>query len=323
MDTPYCLAGLTAAALALALGRPYIAYLTSWKIGQVIREEGPQSHHAKSGTPSMGGWLILIPALVVGLAMAPRQAECWLYGAVIAGYALVGWLDDYLIIKKRSNKGLGARQKLAGQILVAGLFGIGLWWLGHGTSVRLPFSGGQGLLDLGPFYYALLVFVMVGTTNAVNLTDGLDGLAAGTVAIALAGLAWLLLAFGQLAQPAGIVVLLMAMVGGCLGFLWYNCHPAQVFMGDTGSLGLGAAVAGAAVLGRLEFWLIPLGAVFIVETLSVIAQVAYFKRTGGKRLFKMSPLHHHFELSGWKETQVVSRFYLAAIACATLAVVIF
>ncbi|MFN3428557.1 MAG: phospho-N-acetylmuramoyl-pentapeptide-transferase, partial [Candidatus Sericytochromatia bacterium] len=242
---------------------------------------------------------------------------------VILGYAFVGWLDDYLKVKKRHNKGLSAKQKMAGQILVAAGFGVGLHLLGHGTSVILPFTNGQGLLELGWLYYVLLVFVMVGTTNAVNLTDGLDGLAAGTVAIALAGLTLVLSSYSHFDNLGGVQILLWATIGGCLGFLWYNCHPAQVFMGDTGSLGLGAVVASAAVMGKLEFWLIPLGAVFIAETLSVMLQVAYFKRTGGKRLFKMSPLHHHFELSGWKETKVVSRFYLAGAASALIAIALF
>ena len=278
MFVPYSLALLAAALFAIAMGRPYIEYLKRWKLGQIIREEGPQSHHAKAGTPSMGGWIILAPALVVTAVATKLPPEVALLSAVVLGYTFVGWLDDYLIVKKRHNKGLSAKQKLAGQILVAVGFAVGLHVLGHGTAVILPFTNGQGLLELGWFYYALLIFIMVGTTNAVNLTDGLDGLASGTVAIALAG---------------------MTLVLGTYGHFANNCHPAQVFMGDTGSLGLGAVVAGAAVMGRLEFWLIPLGAVFIVETLSVMAQVAYFKRTGGKRLLKMSPLHHHFELSGW------------------------
>jgi phospho-N-acetylmuramoyl-pentapeptide-transferase len=323
MFVPYSLALLAAAFFAIAMGRPFIEYLKRWKLGQIIREEGPESHKAKSGTPSMGGWIVLGPALVVTAVATRLPAEVILLSLVILGYAFVGWLDDYLKVKKRHNKGLSAKQKMVGQILVALGFGVGLHLLGHGTSVILPFTNGQGLLELGWFYYALLVFVMVGTTNAVNLTDGLDGLAAGTVAIALAGLTLVLSSYSHFANLGGVQILLWATIGGCLGFLWYNCHPAQVFMGDTGSLGLGAVVASAAVMGKLEFWLIPLGAVFIAETLSVMLQVAYFKRTGGKRLFKMSPLHHHFELSGWKETKVVSRFYLAGAASALLAIALF
>ena len=323
MFVPYSLALLAAALLAIAMGRPFIELIKRWKLGQIIREEGPASHHAKAGTPSMGGWIILAPALLVTAVLTPMRGEVLLLTLAILGYTFVGWLDDYLIVKKRHNKGLSAKQKLAGQILVAIGFAVGLHLLGHGTAVILPFTNGTGMLELGWAYYALLVFILVGTTNAVNLTDGLDGLAAGTVAIALAGLTLALAAYGHFPHLAGVQVLLWAVEGGCLGFLWYNSHPAQVFMGDTGSLGLGAVVAGAAILGKLEFWLIPLGAVFIAETLSVMLQVAYFKRTGGKRLFKMSPLHHHFELSGWKETKVVSRFYLAGAASALLAIALF
>lgn len=313
------LTALVAFALALVAGRPYIHYLQQWKLGQIIRVEGPESHHAKAGTPSMGGWLILGPALLALPIAGWHNMAVWLLAATILGFALVGWLDDYLIVKKRSNKGLSPRQKLAGQILVGAAFAAGLWYLGRGTTIMIPVL--HQPFDLGPLYWPLLVFIMVGTSNAVNLTDGLDGLASGTVAIALSGLALALVGIGQnLAQPE-LLALIAAVIGGCLGFLWFNCHPAQVFMGDTGSLGLGAAVAGAAALGHLELWLIPLGAVFIAETLSVMIQVTYFKRTGGKRFFKMSPLHHHFELSGWKETKVVGRFYLvgAALALATVA----
>ena len=310
---------LAALGVAIAAGKPVIELLRVVKFGQVIREEGPESHKAKAGTPSMGGWLILGPALAVLPFFGPLPAEVWLLAATILAFAFVGWLDDWLIIKKKSNKGLSPRQKLAGQILAGAGFAGGLAYLGHGTTILLPFTGGQGTLDLGLAYHALLVFIMVGTSNAVNLTDGLDGLASGTVAIALIGLGACLLAYAPGIAP-GALVLVAAMIGGCLGFLWYNAHPAEVFMGDTGSLGLGAAVAGAAVLGRLELWLVPVGALFIAETLSVMIQVAYVKRTGGKRFFKMSPLHHHFELSGWKETKVVARFYLVAAVCSVAAV---
>ncbi|HEY9722709.1 MAG TPA: phospho-N-acetylmuramoyl-pentapeptide-transferase [Oscillatoriaceae cyanobacterium] len=320
MFAPLTLAVLLAFVLALALGRPMIGFLTRWKLGQIIREEGPESHKAKAGTPSMGGWIILIPALVAAAILTPMHGELLLLAFAILGNAFVGWLDDYLIVKKRSNKGLLPRYKMLGQLLVAGAFAGGLYWMGHGTRVLLPFTHGQGSLDLSYAYYALAIFIMVGTTNAVNLTDGLDGLCAGTVAIALLGLGLALYTYAHFATLPGALVLVAALIGGCLGYLWYNWHPAQVFMGDTGSLGLGGAVAGLAIVGHLELWLIPIGAVFIAETLCVMLQVAYFKRTGGKRLFKMSPLHHHFELSGWKETKVVGRFYLVGAAGALLAI---
>ncbi|HEY9899658.1 MAG TPA: phospho-N-acetylmuramoyl-pentapeptide-transferase [Pantanalinema sp.] len=322
LSFPVALTPLLSMLLAIAVGGPFIAYLQRWKMGQSIRQEGPQSHHAKAGTPTMGGWLIVGPALVVATVGAAVSGalhrDVVAAMAVVLAYALIGWLDDYLIIKKRQNKGLSARQKLAAQIGSGALFAAYLAWSGHGTTVMLPVS--HALWDLGWAYYPLLVLVMTSTTNAVNLTDGLDGLAAGTMAIAFGGLAWLVLHLGGAfpAQP-GAVVLLLSLVGACLGFLWFNSHPAQVFMGDTGSLALGAAIAACAVLARLELFLIPLGAVFVAETLSVIAQVASFKTTG-KRIFKMSPLHHHFELSGWAETKVVQRFYLVGALMAIVTV---
>lgn len=320
---PFTSALLLSMVLAIALGRPLIGFLQRWKLGQIIREEGPQAHHAKAGTPSMGGWIFLLPALAVTALAAPLQPEVWLLVGAVFAFGLVGFVDDYLIVKKRSNKGLTPKQKLAGQTLAGIAFAAGLHLLGHGTSVLIPFTHGQVAFDLSYAYYPLLVFVMVGFSNAVNLTDGLDGLASGTVAVALGALAFALSSYGHMPGLGGVEVFLAALIGGLLGFLWYNGHPAQVFMGDTGSLALGAAVAGAAAMGRLEIWLLPVGAVFIAETLSVMLQVAYFKRTGGKRLFKMSPLHHHFELSGWKETKVVNRFYLVGAACALFAVVFF
>ena len=319
---PLSLALVATAFLAIALGRPYIAYLKAWKIGQSIRQEGPQSHQTKAGTPTMGGWIIVAPAMLVTLSVTligggRPSADLLAAMGVVLGYAFVGWLDDYLIIKKRSNKGLSARQKLAGQIGIAVAFALYLAVSGHGTSVMIP--GLHTLWDLGWAYYPLLVLVMVGTTNAVNLTDGLDGLAAGTMAIAFAGLAWLLTQYASFDGLGGITLLLLTLVGGCLGFLWYNSHPAQVFMGDTGSLALGGAIAACAVMGRLELYLIPLGIIFVAETLSVILQVWSFKTTG-KRIFKMSPLHHHFELSGWAETKVVQRFYLVGGLMALLTI---
>ncbi|MEB3329026.1 MAG: phospho-N-acetylmuramoyl-pentapeptide-transferase [Candidatus Sericytochromatia bacterium] len=309
--------------LALTGGRPMIGWLHRVKFGQVIREEGPSSHQAKAGTPSMGGWIILAPALVGLTLVKPLPPEGWLLAMTTLGYAGLGFLDDWLIIKKRSNKGLLPRQKLLGQVVLGGAFAAGLWGLGHPAALTLPFSPGGEPWAVGLAYWGLVAFMLVATSNAVNLTDGLDGLAASTVAIAAGGLAVVVaLRSGAPAGLAATVVLfLVAIAAGCLGFLWFNAHPAQVFMGDTGSLGLGAALAGAAVVGRVELWLVPIGAVFIAETLSVMAQVTYFRRTGGKRLFKMSPLHHHFELSGWKETQVVARFSLVALACAAAAVV--
>lgn len=319
LPTATLLATLVACLLAIWAGGPVIAALARFKLGQVIRTEGPQSHHAKAGTPSMGGVLIGGAGLAASLAFAPWRPELALLLGVVTAYGAIGWLDDYMIVKKRTNKGLSPRHKLAGQFLVAVAFALGLRLLGHGTALTLPV--GHGTLELGIAYDLLVVFIMVGATNAVNLTDGLDGLAAGTVAVAVAALALSL--YRHAPEAAWALPVAGAFLGGCLGFLWHNWHPASVFMGDTGSLGLGAVVAGLAIVGHLELWLVPVGIVFIAETLSVMAQVVYFKRTGGKRLFKMSPLHHHFELSGWKETRVVGRFYLAGVVGALVASVLF
>lgn len=321
---PLALTVVISMALALLMGYPFIDYMKRWKVGQTIREEGPQSHHAKAGTPTMGGWIIVLPALVTALSVGALQgslpADLLAVIGVILGCGFFGWLDDYLIIKRRKNKGLTARQKMGGILLVGVLFSLYLALSGHGTTVMLPFT--HALWDLGWAYYPLLVLVIAGSTNAVNLTDGLDGLASGTMAIALAGLAFMLSQYATFASLGSITVLLLALIGGCLGFLWFNAHPAQVFMGDTGSLALGGAIAGAAVMGRLELFLIPLGLIFVAETLSVILQVASFKTTG-KRIFKMSPLHHHFELSGWAETKVVQRFYLIGLLAAILTIALF
>lgn len=310
----------------LLLGPGLIAQLKRLKYGQVIRQEGPQAHQAKSGTPSMGGILIFLPMLGFAPFANWARPETWLLLALILSYAALGFLDDWLIVKKRSNKGLSARQKLFGQFFLAALFGLGLWLLGWHTDVRVPVYVSEGSVDLGWGYWPWILFVIVGAANAVNLTDGLDGLAASTVSVAAAGLAalfWVTLTPSNAALNGEVLLLLALLVGGCLGFLWFNAHPATVFMGDTGSLGLGAALAGVAILGRLELALLVCGAIFVVETLSVMGQVAYFKWTKGKRLLRMSPLHHHFELGGWKETQVVARFSLVGVLCSVWAFLLF
>lgn len=312
--------------LAVVTGPFLIRRLKELKYGQVIREEGPQAHQAKSGTPSMGGVMIFLPVFLLATGLGFARPEIWLLLGLCLSYAGLGFLDDWLIVKKRSNKGLSARQKFAGQLLLAALFGLGLWMLGWRTEVRLPSFIPGGVVELGWLYWPWIVLVVAGSANAVNLTDGLDGLAASTFSCAAAGLAALLWATqgpGTATLHGETVLLLALLVGGCLGFLWFNAHPAGVFMGDTGSLGLGAALAGAAILGHLELALLLCGGVFVVETLSVVAQVLYFKWTKGKRLLKMSPLHHHFELSGWKETQVVARFSLVGVLCSVWAFWVF
>jgi phospho-N-acetylmuramoyl-pentapeptide-transferase len=312
--------------ITLAVGGRVISWLSRLKLGQVIREEGPQAHQAKAGTPSMGGLMIFLPLMPLCWALGIKRPEVWLLLALTLAFAGLGFLDDWLIVRKRSNKGLSARQKLLGQVLLAGLFAVSLWGLGWHTQIRLPFLLAPESLDLGVAYWPLVILVLTGSANAVNLTDGLDGLAATTVSIAASGLGAILLAIAApetLALHREISIFLAALVGGCLGFLWFNAHPAAVFMGDTGSLGLGAALAGAAILGHLELALMLVGSVFVVETISVMAQVAYFKWTKGKRLLRMSPLHHHFELGGWRETQVVARFSVAGVLFSLWALFLF
>ncbi|GAB4214045.1 MAG: phospho-N-acetylmuramoyl-pentapeptide-transferase [Synechococcales cyanobacterium] len=301
--------GLSAVATAV-VGIPSVKLLRAWKTGQVIREEGPQSHAVKAGTPTMGGLYFLVVAVGVAVGMAlglggALPVEMIAAVLVIAAYGAVGWLDDWQVIRQQSNKGLTPTQKLVLQILIALGFCGWLSWRGGSTELWIPGLDG---IPLGWAFWLLAVFALLATNNAVNLTDGLDGLAAGTVALVALGLA--LLPGGD---PA-LNLLCLALSGACLGFLAHNRHKAQVFMGDTGSLGLGGGLAAIAILKGSLWALAWMGGVFVVEALSVLAQVSYFKYTKrrigeGKRLLRMSPLHHHLELSGWSEMQVVMAFY--------------
>lgn len=302
--------------IALALGPLLIPALRRLKFGQSIREEGPQRHLAKAGTPTMGGIMILAALTVSAVVFAGRSAEVWLALFVTLGHGLIGFLDDYIKVVLKRNLGLKAREKILGQIIMAvALVYIATTYFGRGTDLWIPFLGVS--LDFGPLYYVLIFLVLIGTTNAVNLTDGLDGLAAGTVAIAAAAYAVIALAFGK--QP--LAVFCLAVGGAALGFLRYNAHPAKVFMGDTGSLALGGALAAVAVLTKTELLLVIVGGVFVIEALSVIIQVASFKSTG-KRVFRMSPIHHHFELGGWSENKVVTVFWLTGAVFAALGLII-
>jgi phospho-N-acetylmuramoyl-pentapeptide-transferase len=302
--------------IALALGPVLIPVLRRLKFGQSIREEGPQRHYAKAGTPTMGGVLILVALTVPSLLFARGDPRVWLVLFITLGHGLIGFLDDFIKVVLKRNLGLKARQKLFGQIIMAvALAFIATTYFGRGTDLWIPLIGIN--LDFGPLYYVLIFLVLIGTTNAVNLTDGLDGLAAGTTIIAACTYAVIALSFGQ--QP--LAVFCVSLAGAVLGFLRYNAHPAKIFMGDTGSLALGGALAAVAVLTKTELLLVIVGGVFVIETLSVIIQVASFKSTG-KRVFKMSPIHHHFELSGWSETKVVTVFWLAGIFFAVMALMV-
>lgn len=302
--------------IALVAGPLVIPLLRRMKFGQSIRQEGPERHYAKAGTPTMGGVIILVGLIVPAIIFAGRHAEVWLALFVAFGHGVIGFIDDFIKVVLKRSLGLKARQKLLGQIIMAVLLAyIATTYFGRGTDLWIPLLGST--VDLGPLYYVLIFLVLVGTTNAVNLTDGLDGLAAGTTTVAATAYAVIAMAFGK----PHLAIFCVALAGATLGFLRYNIHPAKVFMGDTGSLALGGALAAVAVLTKTELLLVVVGGIFVLEALSVIIQVISFKSTG-KRVFKMSPIHHHFELSGWSETKVVTIFWLAGCVFAVLALVV-
>jgi phospho-N-acetylmuramoyl-pentapeptide-transferase len=325
-------ATLTALLISLVLGYLLIPRLRELQIGQYVRDDGPPNHKNKVGTPTMGGTFILLSVVLSTLLWAePRNAYIWLVLIVTVLFGAVGFLDDYLKIARKSSKGLRVRTKLCLQTGIA--LGIGLvLYYGTDFDTRLSFPFFKNFLpDLGIGYLILIVLVVVGTSNAVNLTDGLDGLAIGPIIIAF--LSYLVFAYLsghiriaqyiQIPYVSGsgeLSVLCGAVVGAGMGFLWFNAFPAQVFMGDAGSLSMGAALGTIAVISKQEITLILVGGLFVVEASSVILQVAYFKLTGGKRVFRMAPLHHHFELKGWPEPKVTIRFWIIAIMLALLSV---
>lgn len=325
-------ATLTALAITLLLAPWFIRKLQEMQMGQHIRELGPQSHQAKAGTPTMGGALILFAVAVSSLLWGDlRNFYLWLALGVTMGYGAIGFADDYLKkVAKRNEGGLSARAKFILQVLV-GLAGAVALYLhpGYTTQLSVPFLKFV-TPNLGWGYVLLAVFILVGTSNAVNLTDGLDGLAAGPVLIAAT--TYLILAYLagnaktaqylQIFHVAGageLTVFCGAIAGAVMGFLWYNSYPAQVFMGDTGSLSLGGALGVLALATKHEILLVLVGGIFVVEALSVIMQVGYFKATHGRRIFRMAPLHHHFELKGWAEPKVIVRFWIIAVILALLA----
>jgi phospho-N-acetylmuramoyl-pentapeptide-transferase len=324
-------ASLTALAISLLLGPWMIRKLRDFQIGQVIRQEGPQSHRAKAGTPTMGGLLILTSALIPTLLWADlKNPYIWIAVLATAGFGLVGFLDDYLKIVRRSHHGLIPRYKMGGQIVVALGVGIAVLVLADQNpplyNTRLIFPFFKNLIpDLGFMYLPFAVFILVAWSNAVNLTDGLDGLAISTFGVAAAAFTALAYVTGHAVladyldlvrfSPAGeLTIFCGALVGASLGFLWYNSYPADIFMGDVGSLALGGALATVSVLIKQELLLVIVGGVFVIEAASVVIQVLSFKLTG-KRVFKMSPLHHHFELIGWSEPKIIARFLILAIIC--------
>jgi phospho-N-acetylmuramoyl-pentapeptide-transferase len=343
-------AALTALAISFVLGPAMIRKLASYRIGQAVRDDGPQSHLAKAGTPTMGGALVLVAIGVTTLLWGDLSNRfIWCVLVVTIGFGVIGWTDDYRKVVHRNPKGLSARAKFFWQSVIglaaavylafavpaasnAQAVDLFLQWIAHGFSMDLPPKAAlivpffkHVAYPLGVFgFITLTYFVIVGTSNAVNLTDGLDGLAimpAVMVGGALGIFAYVTghsvfskyLLFPYIPGAGELTVFCAALAGAGLGFLWFNAYPAEVFMGDVGALALGAALGTVAVIVRQEIVLLIMGGVFVAETVSVMAQVLYFKATGGKRILRMAPLHHHYELSGWKETQVVVRFWIITI----------
>ncbi|MFT8317218.1 MAG: phospho-N-acetylmuramoyl-pentapeptide-transferase [Sporolactobacillus sp.] len=301
----------------LVIGPFFIPLLRRLHFGQYIREEGPKSHMKKAGTPTMGGVIFLL-GLVVGVAvMAVRYhlatQDTYMVLFVTLGFGLIGFLDDFIKIVMKRNMGLTSKQKMLGQLFIAIVFWFFVTRYDYATYLSVP--GTNWMIDLHWLYPLFVIFLLVGVPNATNLTDGMDGLLSGLTAIAFAAYALIAIVTNDL----GIAVFSTTMLGAILGFLIFNAHPAKVFMGDTGSLAIGGALAGMAILTKTELLLAIIGGVFAIETLSVIIQVISFKTTG-KRVFKMSPIHHHFELSGWSEWKVVTVFWIAGLLLAAISV---
>ncbi|QHW30379.1 phospho-N-acetylmuramoyl-pentapeptide-transferase [Paenibacillus rhizovicinus] len=299
--------------LAVLFGPLFIPLLRRLKFGQTIRTDGPQSHLKKTGTPTMGGIIILLAVLLAFLKFSDKTNEFWVLLIACLGFGLVGFLDDYIKIAFKRSLGLTASQKLFGQLLFSVIICVLLHHMHHSTTIGIP--GTSTEIDFGWFYYPFIVIMLFATSNAVNFTDGVDGLLGGTGAVAFT-------AFTILALHASeheSAVFSATMIGALLGFLVFNAHPAKVFMGDSGSLGIGGGMAAVAILTKTELLLIIIGGVFVLEMLSVILQVGSFKLRG-KRIFKMSPIHHHFELSGWGEWKVVTVFWCVGIVFAAIGV---
>jgi phospho-N-acetylmuramoyl-pentapeptide-transferase len=310
--------GTAALLICIFLSPKFIAFLRAREFGQQILEDGPEGHHVKAGTPTMGGVLIFLAVSVPFLILSDYEwRSIGVFGVAIA-CALLGFADDYIKLVRRRSLGLRARTKLVVTIAIS----LVLWYVAEqkahlAPTLRLRFVDYQ--IDLGIFYPVLIYFVVAGTTSAVNLTDGLDGLAAGCAAIVLLayiGITFITGADLDMAMLAG------CLVGACVGFLWFNAFPATIFMGDTGSLGLGGAIAGLAVMTKTEVLLILLGGIFVIEALSVVIQVISFQ-TMRKRVFLMAPIHHHFELKAWSETKIILRFWIVASICCAIGFTIY
>ncbi len=313
----YHLALLFALVICLVSGPFLIPFLHKLKFGQQIRNDGPETHLKKAGTPTMGGIMFFFGMAVCFFFSGELSSRLLVLLLVMFGFGLIGFFDDCIKIVMKRSLGLTAREKILGQLILAGVFAyVAVAYLGRGTDLVLP--GTAFSLHLGWLYFPFAVFVIVGTANACNLTDGLDGLAAGVTIFP--ALVYLLIANAW--GLTDVRLFCAALLGSCLGFLFFNMHPARLFMGDTGSLALGGAVGALAILTETELLLPLLGGIYVLDTISVILQVGYFKLTGGRRLFLMAPLHHHFELLGWGEQKVVFLFWSAAALFAVLTVLI-
>lgn len=309
--------GTAALLICIFLSPKFIEFLRRREFGQHIREDGPEGHHQKAGTPTMGGIIVFLAVSVAFLILTEWEwRSIGVFGAAIA-CALLGFADDYTKLVRRRSLGLRARTKLGVTIAIS----LGLWFVAvHEAHLpsTLELNFVDYHIDLGPLFPLLIYLVVAGTTSAVNLTDGLDGLAAGCAAIVLLG--YIGIAF--LAGDFDLAMLAGCLVGACIGFLWFNAFPATIFMGDTGSLGLGGAIAGLAVMTKTELLLVLIGGIFVVEALSVAIQVISFQTTR-RRVFMMAPIHHHFELKGWSETKIILRFWIVAAAFGAIGFVVY
>ena len=309
------LAIIIAFAISAILCPIVIPFLHRLKFGQEVRKEGPESHLKKQGTPTMGGLIILTSIIITSLFYVRDYPRIIPVLFVTVGFGIVGFLDDYIKIVLKGSEGLTPIQKMAGQLIITGIFAYYLVGSGEvGTEMLIPFTGGfdSGLyLNLGILFVPAVFFIVIGTDNGVNFTDGLDGLCTSvTILVAT------FLTVVAIGENTGISPITGAVVGSLLGFLLFNVYPAKVFMGDTGSLALGGFVASSAFMMQIPIFIAIIGFIYLIEVLSVIMQVTYFKKTGGKRIFKMAPIHHHFELCGWSETRVVAVFSIVtAILC--------
>jgi phospho-N-acetylmuramoyl-pentapeptide-transferase len=325
-------ATITALVICFVIGPWLIRKLQNMQIGQQIREDGPQSHLSKQGTPTMGGILILFAVVISTLLWANLTIDyVWLILLVTVGFGLIGFIDDYRKFIGKNSRGVSGKARLAAEIVIALFVSIILYIKpGFNTQVTIPFFK-TVLPNLGWGYILLSTFIIVGAANAVNLTDGLDGLAIGPATICFAPYVMFayfagnvkVAAYLQIPYVAGageLAVFCGALVGAALGFLWFNSYPAEVFMGDVGSLSLGGALGMMAIMTKQEILLVIVGGIFVIETFSVIFQVSYFKLTQGKRIFRMAPLHHHFELKGWAEPKVIVRFWVISILLALMAI---